>query len=122
MLIADIHILHQSDFYRVNDFVCHCDRCSVSQPEYNKSFFISFIRTGFFEYQTFRRDDEMHVGRLLISKPGYEHITRHIDNQPDTTTGFEFRAEFFRILQDQYAKQAGWFLKKQGYSFADAAQ
>ena len=111
MLIADIHILHQSDFYRVNDFICHCDRCSLSQPEYNASFFISFIRTGFFEYKTFRRDDEMHVGRLLISKPGYEHITRHIDDQPDTTTGFKFRAEFFRILQDQYAKQAGWFLK-----------
>jgi len=111
MLIADIHILHQSDFYRVNDFICHCDRCSVSQPEYNKSLFISFIRKGFFEYQTFRRDDEMHVGRLLVSKPGYEHITRHIDDQPDTTTGFEFRADFFHILQEQYAKEAGWFLK-----------
>lgn len=111
MLIADIHLLHQSDFYRVNDFICHCDRCSVSQPEYNNSLFFSFIRKGFFEYQTFRRNDEMHVGRLLVSKPGYEHITRHIDDQPDTTTGFEFRAEFFRILQDQYAKEAGWFLK-----------
>jgi len=111
MLIADIHILHQSDFYRINDFKCHCDRCSVSQPEYNESLFISFIRRGFFEYQTFRRDDEMHVGRLLVSKPGYEHVTRHIDDQPDTTTGFEFSANFFRILQDQYASPAGWFLK-----------
>ena len=53
----------------------------------------------------------MHVGRFLISKPGYEHITRHIDDQPDTTTGFEFRADFFRMLQDQYDKEAGWFLK-----------
>ena len=111
MLIADIHILHQSDFYQVNDFKCHCDRCSVSQPEYNESLFISFIRKGFFEYKTFRKDDELHVGRLLVSKPGYEHITRHIDNQPDMTTGFEFSAEFFRIIQDQYAAQEGWFLK-----------
>jgi AraC-like DNA-binding protein len=111
MLIADIHILHESDFYRVNDFKCHCDRCSVSQPEYNESLFISFIRNGFFEYKTFRKDDELHVGRLLVSKPGYEHITRHIDNQPDTTTGFEFSAAFFRIVQDQYSTRAGWFLK-----------
>jgi len=111
MLIADIHILHQSDFYQVNDFKCHCDRCSVSQPEYNESLFISFIRKGFFEYKTFRKDDELHVGRLLVSKPGYEHITRHIDNQPDMTTGFEFSVEFFRSIQDQYAAQAGWFLK-----------
>lgn len=73
--------------------------------------FINFIRTGFFEYQTFRREDELHVGRLLVSKPGYEHITRHIDKQPDTTTGFEFSANFFHLLQDQYAAQAGWFLK-----------
>jgi AraC-like DNA-binding protein len=50
------------------------------------------------------------VGRLLISKPGYEHITRHIDNQPDITTGFEFTVNFFHLLQDQYARQAGWFL------------
>jgi len=111
MLLADIHILHQSDFYQVNDFKCHCDRCSVSQPEYNESLFISFVRKGFFEYKTFRKDDELHVGRLLVSKPGYEHITRHIDNQPDMTTGFEFSAEFFRSIQDQYAAQAGWFLK-----------
>ena len=111
MLTADIHILHHSDFYKIKDFICHCDRCSVSQPEYNESLFISFIRKGFFEYKTFRKDDELHVGRLLISKPGYEHITRHIDNQPDTTTGFEFSARFFRIIQDQYASRAGWFLK-----------
>ena len=111
MLIADVHILHQSDFYRVNDFKCHCDRCSVSQPEYNESLFVSFIRKGYFEYKTFRKDDELHVGRLLISKPGYEHITGHIDNQPDTTTGFEFTPGFFRIMQDQYAALAGWFLK-----------
>jgi AraC-like DNA-binding protein len=111
MLIADIHILHQSDFYQVTDFKCHCDRCSVSQPEYNESLFISFIRKGFFEYKTFRKDDELHIGRLLVSKPGYEHVTRHIDDQPDITTGFEFSAGFFRILQDQYATPAGWFLK-----------
>src|SRR5262245_49134649 len=88
MLTADIHILHRSEFYHVNDFKCHCDRCSVSQPEYNKSMFISFVRKGFFEFQTFRRNDEMHVGRMLISKPGYEHTTRHIESQPDLTTSF----------------------------------
>ena len=48
MKMADIHILHQSDFYRVEDFKCHCEVCSVTAPEYNKSFSISFIRKGFF--------------------------------------------------------------------------
>ena len=110
MLTADIHILHRSDFYQVNDFKCHCNRCSVSQPEYNKSMFISFVRNGFFEYQTFRRNDELHVGRLLVSKPGYEHTTRHIDNQPDLTTSFEFTSNFFRNIKEQYVPGAGWFL------------
>jgi transcriptional regulator GlxA family with amidase domain len=71
---------------------------------------VSFIRQGFFEYKTFRKNDELHVGRLLISKPGYEHVTRHIDKQPDTTTGFEFPASFVDLLADQYKMQASWFL------------
>ncbi len=109
-MLADVHILHQSDYYRVTDFKCHCDVCSVSDPEYNESLCLSFIRKGFFEYQTFRRKDEVHAGRVLISKPGYEHITTHIDGQPDITTVFEFTVDFFKKIQEQY-KQASWFLK-----------
>jgi AraC family transcriptional regulator len=109
-MLADIYILHRSDFYRVTDFKCHCNICSVSQPEYNDSLCISFIRQGFFEYRTFRRKDEVHAGRVLVSKPCYEHITRHIDAQPDITTVFEFTAEFFKTVQEQYL-QASWFLK-----------
>ncbi len=109
-MLADVHILHQSDYYRVTDFKCHCDVCSVSDPEYNESLCLSFIRKGFFEYQTFRRKDEVHAGRVLISKPGYEHIASHIDGQPDITTVFEFTVDFFKKIQEQY-KQASWFLK-----------
>ena len=112
MKMADIHILHQSDFYRVEDFKCHCDICSVTDPEYNKSFSLSFIRKGFFEYQTFKRNDEVHVGRVLISKPGFEHITRHIDNQPDIVTIFEFRKGFFEeTILDVYGNKLPWILK-----------
>jgi AraC-like DNA-binding protein len=109
-MLADIHTLHRSDFYQIKDFKCHCDICSVSQPEYNKSLCVSFIRKGFFGYHTFRRREEVHAGRVLISKPGYEHIATHIDNQPDITTVFEFTEEFFKKIQHQYT-QAGWFLK-----------
>ena len=109
-MLADVHILHQSDYYRITDFKCHCDVCSVSKPEYNESLCLSFIRKGFFGYQTFRRKDEVHAGRVLISKPGFEHIATHIDSQPDITTVFEFTEEFFKNIQEQY-KQAAWFLK-----------
>lgn len=110
--MADIHILHQSDFYRVEDFKCHCEVCSVTSPEYNKSFSLSFIRKGFFEYRTFKRHDEVHVGRVLISKPGFEHTTRHIDNQPDIVTIFEFRKSFFEeTILDVYGNKLPWILK-----------
>src|SRR5262245_57839310 len=71
---------------------------------------MSFIRKGFFEYRTFRRKEEVHIGRILLSKAGYEHMTRHIDDQPDITTVYEFKNSFFQEMKDIYAKEAGWFL------------
>lgn len=84
--------------------------CSLSEPEYNNSFCISFIQKGFFEYKVFRHDHEMYVGRVLLSKPGYEHRTRHINNHPDITNIFEFKPVFFELLKEQYQSSAGWFL------------
>jgi AraC family transcriptional regulator len=109
-MMADITILHESDFYRIVNYKCHCDVCSLSDAEYNESFCVSFIRKGFFEYRTFKKEHEVHVGRVLLSKPEYEHITKHIDNQPDITTVFEFKLSFFREICMQYKKTAGWFL------------
>ena len=112
MKLADIHILHQSDFYRVLDFKCYCVECSVTNPEYNESFCMSFIRKGFFEYRSFKRKDEVHVGRVLISKPGYEHTTRHIENQPDVLTIFDFKRSFFEeTILDIYGTKLPWILK-----------
>ena len=110
MMLADVHIMHQSDFYKITDFKCYCDVCSVSAVEYNESLCLSLIRKGFFGYRTFRRHDEVHAGRILISKPDYEHVASHIDGQPDITTVFEFTADFFKQIQDQY-DQGAWFLK-----------
>jgi AraC-like DNA-binding protein len=110
-MLADIHILHSSDVYKVSDFKCHCNICSVNQPEYNEGFCMSFIRKGFFEYRTFRRNDDVHVGRVLLSKAGYEHVTKHIDDQPDITTVYEFKESFFKEMQTTYIKEAGWFLQ-----------
>ncbi|HET9825208.1 MAG TPA: helix-turn-helix transcriptional regulator [Chitinophagaceae bacterium] len=109
-MLADAHTLYQSDFYKITDFKCYCDLCSVSDVEYNESLCLNFIRKGFFGYRTFRRNDEVHAGRILISKPGYEHIASHIDGQPDITTVFEFTADFFKQIQEQYGN-GSWFLK-----------
>lgn len=110
-MLSDIRILFQSDVYRVVRYKCYCDICSISDAEYNDSFNISFIHTGFFGYRTFRKEDEAHTGRILISKPGFEHTTRHIDGQPDITTTLEFTMDFLKVIASHYAKEAGWFLQ-----------
>jgi AraC-like DNA-binding protein len=115
-MLADVHILHQAEFYRITDFVCHCDRCSVSETEYNESLSISFIRKGFFEYQTFRREDEVHTGRILVSKPGYDHVIRHIEGQPDLTTILEFTRDFFMTIQSEFETAAFFFLNNDIHS------
>lgn len=71
---------------------------------------MSFIRKGFFEYRTFKKTHEAHTGRILLSKPGYEHTIKHIDKQPDITTVFEFKSSFFTEICEQYKNTAGWFL------------
>jgi hypothetical protein len=54
----------------------------------------------------------VHAGRVLISKPGYEHVTRHIDDQPDIITIFEFRKNFFdETILDVYGNKLPWILK-----------
>ena len=97
-MLADIQVLYESDFYRVVNFTCQCRHCSVTGPEYSESFCMSFIRKGFFEYRVFRHHLEAHVGRILLSKPGFEHTTRHIQDQPDLNTIFEFKWSFFREI------------------------
>lgn len=111
MRLADVHTLHQSDFYRILDFRCHCVECNVSETEYNNSFCFSFIRKGFFEYRTFRRREEIHAGRILLSKPGFERVVRHIENQPDIVTIFEFKSSFYTdCLVEVYGKKLSGFL------------
>jgi AraC family transcriptional regulator len=110
-MLADILTLFQSDVYRVIRFKCHCDICSVSNAEYEDSFCISFIQTGYFEYRTFKRQDDVHAGRILVSKPDIPHTTRHIDGQPDITTTLEFIPDLLRTIAANYATEAGWFLQ-----------
>lgn len=109
-MLADSHILHISDGYRITDCKCRCDVCSLSATEYNQSFCISFIRKGFFEYRTFRRSDEMHAGRILLSRPGFEHTAWHATGQADVTTEIDLSTDSLAQIKEQYGASAGWFL------------
>lgn len=106
---AEVHLLHQSDFYQIRDYQCTCMECSLSKVEQCEQFSICFARSGFYEQQVFRKAQEMHIGRLLISKPGIEYVIRHIDNHPDLCTSFNFSAAFYEKVKEHFREEAKWF-------------
>ncbi|MFI5152771.1 MAG: helix-turn-helix domain-containing protein [Chitinophagales bacterium] len=108
---ADIQPLFESNFCRILDFRCQCNHCSISGTEFNERLTISYVRRGFFEYRIFKRGLEGHIGRILVSRPGFEHKTRHIEGQADASTVFEFSSGFYERLLEHYPKQARLFLQ-----------
>lgn len=107
---AEIHLLQKSEFYQIRDFRCACVECNTSRLEQCELFSICFVRKGYYEQHVFRKQQEMHFGRMLLSKPGIEYVIRHIDNQPDLCTSINFTAEFYELLKDHFKDEAGWFL------------
>jgi YesN/AraC family two-component response regulator len=51
----------------------------------------------------------MHIGRLIVSKPNIEYVVRHIDDQPDLCTSFNFTDDFYEKVKDHYREESKWF-------------
>ncbi len=99
---AEVHLLHASGFYEIRDYKCNCLECHRSKPGTQSVFSLCFVRGGYFEFEVFRDNLELHVGRVLISKPGSEHIARHIDEQPDVCSVLDFKPDFYQSLAEHY--------------------
>ena len=41
------------------------------------------------------RNHEMHIGRLIVSKPEIEYVVKHIDDHPDLCTAINFTNAFY---------------------------
>lgn len=101
-MVADIHTLFTSDFYRIVDFKCRCVDCNTSKPEYSDSFCISFVRTGNFLFNVFRNSFDSYTGCVLVTKPGYERTVTHVHTVPDECTIFDFKTGFYQALLEYY--------------------
>ncbi|HEY0667748.1 MAG TPA: AraC family transcriptional regulator [Sphingobacteriaceae bacterium] len=101
-MYADVTTLYRSDFYRVINFKCRCEDCQTSKPEFVDSFSISFIRKGNFIFNVFRNSFDSHTGKILLTKPGYEHTVKHIHHVPDECTILEFTSKFYREICRHY--------------------
>lgn len=108
---AEVHTLHTSSFYKIRNFKCNCIECHKSKVEYSQTFNLCFVRSGYFEFEVFRDNLEVHVGRVLVSKPGSEHVARHIDDQPDICSVFDFKEEFYKSLREHYRYELPWFFE-----------
>lgn len=106
---ADIHRLYQSDFYHILDFKCRCRDCNTSKPEYAAACCISFVRCGNFLFNVFRNSFDSHTGRILITKPGYEHTVTHTHTVPDECTIFELKNEFYQELAEYFGQSTNSF-------------
>jgi AraC-like DNA-binding protein len=77
---------------------------------FSNEFNVCIIRTGYAEHYSFRSKKELHVGRVLLSKPGCEFQIKFLKNQPEVATIFRFSNEFYSLLLDNYKQEFGWFL------------
>jgi len=84
-------------------------KCSLSKLEHLKEFSICFVRSGFYEQRVFKRAHELHIGRLIVSKPEIEYVVRHIDNHPDLVTSLNFTHDFYEKVRDHFKEEVRWF-------------
>lgn len=104
MMEADIHTLFDSGLYRVLDFKCRCRECNTSRPEQSATFSISFVRTGNFLFNVFRRSLDSYNGCILITKPGYDRTVTHVHAVPDECTIFDFTPAAYAEIQHIYGR------------------
>jgi AraC-like DNA-binding protein len=109
---ADVHVLYQSDFYRILDFRCLCQSCAKTKNEYTNTFSISFIRSGNFYYHTYNKTVDAFNGEILIDKPGYDYAVTHIKDAWDRCTVVHFNESFYHSLQERYAQACAWFFQR----------
>jgi AraC family transcriptional regulator len=107
----DVHILHRSEFYQIRNYKCYCNECHTTKEEVANTFNFCFVRSGYFQYKVFRKELDVHVGRILITKEGSTHYTHHIDNQPDVCSVFDFTPAFHQSLREQYKSESNWFFE-----------
>lgn len=109
MKLFDVYVLHKSDFYQIRNFKCNFPGAYTSNVEVNQSLSFCFMRSGYFEYHVFHKELEVHVGRLLVSKPLNEYRIKLVKTYPDVSTIISFTPHFYDLLKENYQGEAGWF-------------
>ena len=101
---SETKILFKSDLFTITDFKCKCNLKGTSGVEYRSNFSMSYIRKGNFLFNVFNDSLDSFNGRILLSKPGFEHTVTHFDGMPDECTIFSFSNDFYETVKSEFAE------------------
>jgi len=108
---SEIKILYNTGNCTITDFKCRCSYKGTSGMEYRSNFTMSYIRKGNFLFNVFEDSLDAFSGRILLSKPGFEHSVTHFDGMPDECTIFSFTNEFYESIKSEYKElQSEFFI------------
>lgn len=98
---SPIQLLHQSEFYKVFDYMCSCSECGTSAKEYNTSFNICLSKKGNYGHNSFKKQYDIYNGIVLLQKPMTEYTITHHNPSPDETTVITFSKLFYEEIIEE---------------------
>lgn len=104
--------LFTSDFFTINDLVCHCCLPSTkSETDCNTNFNITFTREGYFKFNAYPESIDAYVGNVFIKKPGCEYSVTQMASTFFGCTIINFSESFLQALEQKYDLKKIPFLK-----------
>ncbi len=95
--------LFSSDFFTINDLVCHCRQPSTrSVTDCNDNFNITFTREGYFTFNSYCRLVDAHAGNIFLKKPGCEYSVTQMTTSLFGCTIINFSGSFLEALEEKY--------------------
>src|SRR5215212_1612 len=102
-----------SDFFTINNLNCLCRKQSAtSEKDCNDFFNITFIRNGYFTFNSFPKTIDACNSYLFLKKPGCEYTVTQKTERPFSCTIFNFSDVFLSTLKEEYNLNKFSFFKK----------
>lgn len=107
--------LFTSDFFVINDLVCHCCEPSTkSVIDCNNNFNITFTREGYFTFNTYPGSIDAYTGNIFLKKPGCEYSVTQMTTSLFGCTIINFAESFLEALEERYSFKKISFFKDAG--------
>jgi|ERR1700754_353711 len=95
--------IYASDLVRIINYDCGCTERFTSKTEMSGYFCIGFIRTGNFEFRSYRHSSELYNSCVLVEKPECEYRLTHPGDNYNATTFFIFSEALYNMIREKYS-------------------